>query len=253
MGRRVRQLRQESLLQLDLLFGSFLPPGLLAQAEQDPHSREQIYSLRRTFFGFLGAYCQARARLPLDILQRLRCAVAARAVQAEELWLGLRIKVIDGTGLSTPDTRKNQRAYPQSSEQKPGCGFPWMKLVGVFSLGSGVLLDYARGNKHQHELKLLQGLLDLFKPGDLALADRGFSSYTLLGLLYLRQVPALFRLHHARSGDLRRGKRLGKQDRLVVWQKPQDWQRRYLPLHLWRRIPAELAVRILRFDLRRAG
>jgi hypothetical protein len=286
MGQRVHQLRQQSLLHLDLLFGSFLPAALLAQSDEGPNSREQIYSVRRTFFGFLyqvlnphcpcrevvrqvqslfalrrsrrvskdtGAYCLARARLPLEILQRLRCAVAAQAGKMEELWHGFRVKVIDGTGISMPDTVKNQRAYPQSSEQKPGCGFPWMKLVGVFSLSTGVLLDYARGHKYHHELKLLRRLLDMFKPGDLALADRGFSCYTLLALLELKEIPALFRLHHARSGDLRRGRRLGKNDRLVVWKKPKNWERRSLPLTLWRRIPSELSVRILRYPLRRAG
>ena len=152
-----------------------------------------------------------------------------------------------------PDTLKNQRAYPQSREQKPGCGFPFMKIVGIFSLSTGVLLDYARGNKHQHELRLLHRLLDAFKPGDLALADRGFSCYTLLALLWGKSVPALFRLHHARSADLRRGKRLGKNDRLVIWRKPNNWERRYLPQRLWKRIAPELTVRILRFSLRRAG
>jgi len=48
--------------------------------------------------------------------------------------------------------------------------------VGVFSLSTGVLRDYAKGNKHQHELRLLWKLLDQFKPGDLAVADRGFCS-----------------------------------------------------------------------------
>jgi hypothetical protein len=286
MGQRVQRLRQESLLHLDLLFGSFLPPGLLSQCDEGPNSREQIYSVRRTFFGFLyqvlnphcpcrevvrqvqslfalfsprrvsedtGAYCQARARLPLEILARLRCAIAAQAQKSEELWRGFRVKVIDGTGVSMPDTAKNQRAYPQSGEQKPGCGFPFMKLVGVFSLGTGVLLDYACSNKHQHELNLLHRLLDTFKRGDLALADRGFSCYTLLALLLSQEVPALFRLHHSRSGDLRRGKRLGKNDRLILWKKPQDWERRYLPLGLWRRIAPELSVRILRYSLRRPG
>ena len=286
MGQRVRQLRQQSLLHLDLLFGSLLPVWLLSQAEDGPNSREQIYSVRRTFFGFLyqvlnpdcacrevvrqvqslfallgprkvsqdtGAYCLARARLPLDLLARLRCAVAAHAGKAEELWKGFRVKVIDGTGISMPDTLKNQRAYPQSREQKPGCGFPFMKVVGIFSLSTGVLLDYAKGNKHRHELRLLHRLLDVFKPGDLALADRGFSCYTLLALLWLKNVPSLFRLHHARSGDLRRGKRLGKNDRLQVWKQPQNWERRYLPLALWKRIAPELQVRILRYTLRRAG
>jgi hypothetical protein len=287
LGKRVRTLRQQSLPHLDLLFGPLLPTWLLSQTDEGPNSREQIYSVRRTFFGFLyqvlnpdcpcrevvrqvqslfallsprrisqatGAYCQARGRLPIDSLARLRCAVAAHAERAAQLWKGFCVKVIDGTGISMPDTLKNQRAYPQSREQKPGCGFPFMKMVGVFSLATGALLDYAKGNKHQHELSLLHRLLDQFKPGDLALADRGFSCYTLVALLWMKKVPALFRLHHARGGDLRKGKRLGSHDRLVVWKKPQNWERpRYLPLALWNAIAPELPVRILRFSLSRAG
>src|SRR6266850_4081455 len=286
-GKRVHSLRQQSLHYLDLLFGPFLPSWLLSQSDEGPNSREQIYSVRRTFFGFLyqvlnphcpcrevvrqiqslfallsprrvsqdtGAYCQARGRLPVDILARLRCVVAAHVEKASQLWKGFCVKVIDGTGISMPDTLKNQRAYPQSREQKPGCGFPFMKVVGVFSLATGALLDYAKGNKHQHELSLLHRLLDQFKPGDLVLADRGFSCYTLLALLWTKKVPALFRLHHARGGDLRKGKRLGKNDRLVVWRKPKNWERRpYLPLALWNGIAPALPVRILRYSLRRAG
>jgi len=286
MGPRLEKLRRQSLLHLDLLFGALLPSWLLVQADEGPNSREQIYSVRRTFFGFLyqvlnphcpcrqvvrqiqslfalissrkisddtGAYCLARARLPLDILSRLRCAVAAQAGNAAELWNSLRVKVIDGTAVSMPDTPKNQRAYPQSAEQKPGCGFPFMKIVGIFSLSTGVLLDYARGNKHQHELSLLHRLLDTFKAGDLALADRGFSCYTLLALLQRKNVPALMRLHHARSADLRRGKRLGKNDRLILWRKPKNWERRNIPMSRWKCIAAELPVRVLRYSLRRPG
>ncbi len=286
LGQRVRHLRRQSLMHLDLLFGSLLPSWLLAQADQGPNSREQIYSVRRTFFGFLyqvlnpdcpcrevvrqiqslfalfsprqisedtGAYCVARARMPLEVLSRLRCAVAARAAQAEELWNGLRVRVLDGTAVSMPDTPKNQRAYPQSAEQKPGCGFPFMKIVGIFSLSTGVLLDYARGNKHQHELNLLRRLLDVFKAGELVLADRGFSCYSLLALLWEKNVPALMRLHQARNADLRRGLRLGKEDRLLAWSKPKNWERRYLPWKLWKRLAPELWVRIVRVSLRRPG
>ena len=144
LGAHVARLRQQSLLDLDLLFGPCLPPGLLSQADAGPNSRERIYNVRRTFFGFLyqvlnpqcpcrervrqiqalfalhangpvaagtGGWCQARARLPWDILPRLRCAAAAQAEKAAGLWRGLRVKVVDGTSTSLPDTAKNQRAY----------------------------------------------------------------------------------------------------------------------------------------------
>ena len=282
LGTRVQRLHRQSLLQLDQLFGPWLPPGLLSQADEGPNSRERIYTLRRTFFGFLyqvlnpacpcrevvrqiqalfalqsaappvdgatSAWCQARARLPWDMLPRLRSAAAAQAEKALGRWRGLRVKVIDGTCLSLPDTPKNQKAYPQSRSQKPGCGFPLMKLVGVFSLASGALLDYAKGNKHQSELRLLKGLLDQFKPEELALADRGFCSYVLLALLLARGVPSLFRLHHSRPADLRRGGRLGKNDRLFTWFKPPQ-RPRWLPQSWWKKIPAQLTVRVIRFQL----
>jgi hypothetical protein len=156
--------------------------------------------------------------------------------------------VLDGTTVSLPDTPKNQAAYPQSASQKPGCGFPLLRLVGLFSLSSGALLGYAKGNKHLAELPLLFRLRQLFEPGDLLVADRGYASYVVLALLELLGVACLFRLHQARPHDLRRGIRLGKKDRLWVWQKPPQ-KPRYLPKSLWRRVPKELVVRVLQVQL----
>lgn len=285
MGRRVQHLRQQSLCHLEQLLGPLLPPGLLSQADDGPNSRERIFSVRRTFFGFLyqvlkpdtscreivrqiqalfalrgqgpvdegsSAYCQARNRLPLDTLQRVRVGLAAAGETTTQLWHGLRPRLIDGTTLSLPDTRKNQRAYPQSRNQKPGCGFPLLRLLGVFSLSTGVLLDYAKGNKHQSELRLLKGLLDQFRPGDLAVGDCGFCTYVLLWLLQLRDIAALFDLHQARSTDLRRGQPLGKHDRLFTWQKPVR-KPRWLPHSWWKTLPAQLTVRVIRFPLCHKG
>ncbi len=117
-----------------------------------------------------GAYCQARGRLPWHTLPRLGCAAEAHAERAPRLWHGRCVKIVDGTTTSLPDTAKNQGAYPQPVAQQPGCGFPLLRLVGVFSLASGALLDYAKGNQHQHELGLLQKLMHQFDPGDLVLA-----------------------------------------------------------------------------------
>ena len=285
LRRAVQQLRQHSLCTLELLLAPFLPPGLLSQTDQGPNSRQRIYTLRRTFFGFLyqvlkpdtscreivrqiqalfalqdqgrvdegtSAYCQARQRLPTDTLTRLRVALAAAGDRGAQLWHGLCPKLVDGTGISLPDTKKNQRAYPQSASQKPGCGFPLLRLLGVFSLSTGVLLDYAKGNKHQSELRLLKGLLDQFRRGDLVVADRFFCSYVLLALLWRRGVFGAFRLHQSRLADLRKGKRLGKNDRLFTWRKPAR-RPRWLPQCWWKRVAEQLSVRIIRFQLPRRG
>jgi len=285
LGRRAQQVRQQSLTQLERLLQPWLPPGLLAQADEGANSRERVYSIRRTLFGFLyqvlkpdcscrevvrqiqarcllqnqagvqagtSAYCQARKRLPRPVLQRLRTALAAAGEKSAGRWHGLRPKVIDATTIGLPDTPANQRAYPQSRSQQPGCGFPLLKLVGIFCLGTGHLLHYAKGNKHHHDLRLWRRLLAQFQPGDVMLADRGFCSYVVMALLQHRAVHTVLRLHQSRPADLRKGRRLGKKDRLWTWSKPNQ-KPRWLAQTGWNKLPAQRTVRVLRFDLHRPG
>jgi hypothetical protein len=95
-------------------------------------------------------YCQARARLSESRLQRL-CDRLGQQLEEQagedQFWLGRRVKIIDGTSVSMPDTAANQELWPQSSAQKPGCSFPLLKLLGAFSLQSGALLDLTISNQ----------------------------------------------------------------------------------------------------------
>src|SRR5207247_889986 len=79
------------------------------------------------------------------------------------LWKGRAVKVVDGTFLSMPDTAANQKEYPQSRSCKAGCGFPLIRLVVLFSLAVGTVLEVAFGKHHgegQGEQSLFRQLLD---------------------------------------------------------------------------------------------
>jgi len=95
-----------------------------------------------------GAYCQARARLPLDMVRTLTRytgqGIAARA-PATWHWRGRPVRLVDGTTVTLPDTPANQAVYPQSHNQKPGLGFPLCRIVGLVCLGSGAVLNAAIG------------------------------------------------------------------------------------------------------------
>ena len=157
---------------------------------------------------------------------------------------GREVLVGDGTTSWAPDTPANQRAYPQSARQRPGCGFPLIKWVALFSLTSGALLEVARGNKHKAELTLFRKIWDRLKAGMIFLADRGFCDYVTIAALWLRQVDTVLRLNSSRPCDLRKGKRLGRYDRLVVWQKPAR-KPRTATKKLWRRLPAPITLRLI--------
>ena len=125
------------------------------------------------------AYCQARARLDMQTLRLIHGHLAwslERRVPGSQLWLGRRVKIVDGTTLSMPDTSGNQQRWPQSTSQKEGLGFPCMKLTGIFCLASGGLADDATGTLHQHESVLFRSLWERLEKGDVMLGDRGFCS-----------------------------------------------------------------------------
>lgn len=178
-----------------------------------------------------GNYCRARAKLPTSVLCRLTLQVAvALEKEAPALWRwqGRHVFLVDGFTVSMPDTAENQKAYPQPKTQKPGLGFPLIRVVVLLSLATAAChgLDWGpyRG-KETGEPALFRTLLDHLEPRSIVLGDRFYCSYFLLALLQERGVDVVTRLHQARLKTFRRRGCSDREDRLVVWSKPEqpDW------------------------------
>ncbi|MEH2279671.1 MAG: transposase domain-containing protein [Nostoc sp.] len=118
------------------------------------------------------AYCQARARLPEKLLEKLFGQVAQsleEKLTVEYLWCGRNVKVIDGSTVSMPDSVENQKQYPQPTNQQPGCGFPIAKIGVIFSLGTGAAVALAIDILNTHDIKLARKLYSFLKPNDVLL------------------------------------------------------------------------------------
>jgi hypothetical protein len=197
-----------------------------------------------------GTYCRARAKLPEAVLRRLVYTVGdglESRVPADWLWLGRHVKVGDGTTLLTPDTAANQQAWPQARTQKPGLGFPILRMVVLLSLATAALCGLAIGpykGKETGEPALLRELLECFQRGDVFLGDCCFCAYFQLALLLAQGVDAVTRQHQGRRTDFRRGEWLGDADHVVVWQRPAqpDW----MDEETYSTIPETLTVRELK-------
>jgi hypothetical protein len=159
---------------------------------------------------------------------------------------GRPVKVVDCSTTQLPDTAANQQRYPQSGGQKPGCGFPLMKFLVLFSLASGAVLQVVMAGWRNHDLRLFRQVWDQLKAGDIGLGDRAYGDYVTLASLPRQGVDMVARLHQKRKVDFRKAKRLAKRDGLFVWLKGCR-QSDILSAQEWRQLPAHITVRVLRF------
>lgn len=204
-----------------------------------------------------GAYCTARADLPEEACRQLVRDTGREPEQeapAEWLWLGHRVRVVDGSTLSMPDTAANQAEYPQIPAQRPGCGFPIARIVVIFSLAVGTVLEAAIGKyygKQTGENSLFRTLHAALAEGDVVLADRYFAGWFDLALLHQRSVHSVVRKHQLRATDFRTGQRLGPDDHLVCWPKPP--RPAWMSAEQYAALPAELTLREVRMEVAQKG
>jgi uncharacterized MnhB-related membrane protein len=202
-----------------------------------------------------GGYTKAKQRLKEGVFKRLFHHTGEQMeVQAlsEELWCGRHVKILDGSNVSMPDTPANQKAYPQHSNQVAGCGFPIAKVMVMFSLATGAAVAVLIDQFKTSELVLARRSYGLLKAEDVALADRAFGSYVDLVCVMAQQADAVFRCHQRRRCDFRRGKRLGKDDHIVRWFKPQRCPKHMNPQE-FAQLPESVEVREVRFHIAQAG
>jgi len=285
-------IRQELQQQPGLPFADYLPANLIHQSARAVGClfRERIFTPAVTLWTFLsqvldadhscrqavarllayrtgrglrpcspdtGAYCKARGRLPEELLRELTRRTGRELLEKAPptwLWKGRSVKVVDGTGLSMPDTHKNQKAYPKSEKLAPGVGFPIMRLVVVFSLAVGTVLDAALGPFHgkgNGELSLWRTLADKLEAGDVLLADRLYPTFWTVAQALQSGADVVMRLHAGRTPVWFRGRGHRTDNRRVWWHKPQrpDW----MSPEEYERIPQKLQLRAVRVDVRQAG
>jgi hypothetical protein len=220
------------------------------------------------------AYCQARARLPRQVLEGLQRAVTG-AVDAltpprkEELWHGHRVFLIDGSSFSMPDTDGLRAHFGQPSNQAEGCGFPVAHLLLRCDAFRGYILQTEALPLESHDMSGVPLLHKTLQKGDVVVADRGLASYAHLALCKERNLHGVFRAHQRQIIDFRphrkmaqkgeKGKphsrwlkRLGKHDQLVEYFKPQD-KPEWMSDEDYAQLPESLVVRELRYQIRIPG
>lgn len=153
-----------------------------------------------------------------------------------------------------PDTRENQQVWPQSSEQKPGLGFPNAKMVAAMSLHTGAVLDAEIGNQYDHELTLFRRLTDSFQEGDIVIGDRGFDSWHDVAALKCRGVDTLMRRHARRKiiSPSESLKIIGSGDLLIESARPEQ-RPDHMSLEEWRELPLSIQLRQISFTVEHPG
>ncbi len=222
------------------------------------------------------AYCQARARLPLQVYQDLQAQAIDRALphtrDEQHLWRRHRTFHVDGSTFSMPDTPELREAFGTPSVQKPGCGFPVAHLLCLFSAATGILLDTWASPLRTGDLAQTPELHVHLSRGDILIGDDCFSSYVHLAMLVKEGLHGLFPVHHKRIVDFTKGrahtaegkdavagmprsrwiKSLGKEDQLVEYFKPGS-----KPLWMTGReydaLPESIVVREIRRTVCRPG
>ena len=224
------------------------------------------------------AYCQARTKLPLKLFSLLLtrlCASVRPHISGEGRWHGHRTFLVDGSACSMPDTPALHEAFGQSTEQRPGCGFPVAHLLGLFHAGTGLLLKLVVAPLFTHDLAQVQKVHPALDPGDVLVADRGLCSYAHLALLVQAGVHAVLRVGGRQIVDFTPGrpfvkpsvrrtpavkgvprsrwrKALGVDDQLVTWLKPKTCPS-WLARETLTVLPEAIVLREVRYHLSTPG
>jgi DDE family transposase len=232
------------------------------------------------------AWCQARSRLPLEVVQQVHRQVIEQGRrqlnQSDDIgdayrWRGHRLYGVDGSSDSMPDVPELRSHYGVPGV-KPELGFPASHLLLMMDHRSGLLIDCQDAHCHISDASLAPVVYPHLQEGDILLGDQAFSSYGHLALLLQGKRHAVLPTHHARIVDFTPGrscfkrhmtrgnkrvpatgdphtrlvKTLGREDQLVEYFKP-DVRPKWMSREHWVQLPESILVREIRRSVRRNG
>jgi len=191
------------------------------------------------------SYCEARARLPLPLLQSLLLwmhELGEQSAAAGARW-ARRILIRDGSSSPTADTPELAARFPLPQQSRAGVAYPMGKLMGLLDATTGMFLSLLALPLFEHDVRCGIGLHPMLRAGDILLGDRAFCSFAHFALLQARGVLACMRLHQARK-DQTHGRRL--------WTKPRQGPT-WMEEAQYASLPQSLEVRIVQYTVAHKG
>jgi len=231
------------------------------------------------------AWCQARVRLPLELIEQVhrQCIDDARREldladnigDGEYRWRGHRLFVVDGSTDSMPDTPALREHYGVPSGVKEGLGFPMSHLLLMMDHRSGLVIDCIDSPMHTSDPSQAPSMHAHLHEGDILLGDISFSGWAHLALISRAKLHAIMPMHHRRTVDFtpkrkhanpRKGKSaghtgkprsplvttLGVDDQLVKYLKPKE-KPEWIDQQRWESLPESITVREIRRTIKRHG
>ena len=197
------------------------------------------------------AYCKARAKLPVKLIDTLSKRGVQNAHSKTPLkwkWRGLDVYLVDGLVLRAPDTQANQQAYPQPSSQEEGLGFPQVRVVVTTSLATGCIVHYNTGpveGKRTGEISLFREKHAEFVAGDVIVGDSNLESFHDAVLLNERSVAMVCCINGSRKSPFE-GVCKTLEDKLVTIHKPKFDKTRFTRAQ-WDSLPETVTYRAIRY------
>jgi hypothetical protein len=197
------------------------------------------------------SYCEARARLPLPLLQSLllwmqelgeRATAVAAVAAAGGARCARRILILDGSSYTTADTPELV-AHFHFPPQSNAAAYPMGRLMGLLDAGTGMFLSLLALPLLEHDVRGGVDLHPMLRAGDILVGDRAFCSFAHFALLQARGVFACMRLHHGRK-DQTPGRKL--------WIKPRQgtpWMARAQ----YALLPQSIEVRVVQYTVAQKG
>jgi hypothetical protein len=222
------------------------------------------------------SFSRARMRIPISLFQTLLNRISEK-LQREDYnkhtWLGHRVFLADGTGISMPDSPAlaNYFGYPSSARE--GVSFPVARLVFMLHLGTGMVAKLLINPFRSHEARYIAQLHPELRENDIFVGDRAFSSFAHFCLLLQRRAHGLIRMNqkmlssfpiakkgvraaypepHRKPDGRRQFKVLGKTDHIVEWKKPGS-KPKSMTTEQYKALPDSITIRELLYKVSQKG
>lgn len=231
------------------------------------------------------AWCQARERLPIELIQHAQQQVIEQARaeldQTDDIgdqtyrWRGHRVHMVDGSSDSMPDTPELRKHYGVPLVCKQGLGFPTSHLLLTMDQASGLLVDCVDSPLYTGDVSKTPSAHQHLSEGDIILGDDAFAGWAHLALILQAKLHAVMPAHHMRIVDFtpdrahvtreqntskksagqprsRVVKTLGTDDQIVEYFKPKN-KPAWMDPEQWEPLPESITVREIRRTVKRDG